>query len=88
MTKKWGEHGYANPSVVLRAAGWSRGKHSHEWDLLIAPLSGQFALTISGQHFSVEPGDELFYPAQAEISSKNAFNGDSQMLISFREMSP
>ena len=84
----WCPQGFAMPSMARRPQGWRRGKHTHEWDLLIAPVAGRLEFTISGQRFLVEPGDELFYPAQAIISSKNLSAGASEMLISFREQAP
>ena len=81
----WTALGYAPPYIARRAQGWSRGNHKHEWDLLIVPISGLFQFTIKGERYVVEPGDELYYPANARLSSKNISSGTSLMLISFRQ---
>ena len=88
VEQAWCPHGFAVPSLARRTQGWRRGKHTHDWDLLIAPVTGRFEITISGQRFLVEPGDELFYPAPATMTSKNISAGTSELLISFREQAP
>lgn len=91
VMKHWTARGYFSPEVELKSQGWSserpnrvRGEHTHPWNLLFTVVVGRMEFIIEGQRFVVEPGDELFYPAYAVISARNIYDGDSQMLVSYK----
>ena len=82
IQQEWSARGYASPRREVMPQGWHRGEHTHPWNLLIALVSGRMEFTVAGQRFVVEPGDELFYPAQVVISARNFFDDASEMLTS------
>jgi quercetin dioxygenase-like cupin family protein len=46
-----------------------------------AILAGRMEYIIDGQRFVLEPGDELFYPANATQTARNLSDGVSKMLV-------
>jgi quercetin dioxygenase-like cupin family protein len=46
-----------------------------------AVLAGRMEYIIDGQRFVLEPGDELFYPANAMQTARNLSDGVSKMLV-------
>jgi quercetin dioxygenase-like cupin family protein len=76
----WAAQGYSSARQASYLQGWARDAHTHTWDIFFTVLSGRMEFIIDGQHFVVEPGDELFYPAHAVISVRNVYDGTSIML--------
>jgi quercetin dioxygenase-like cupin family protein len=76
----WAAHGYSSVRQASYLQGWTRDAHTHDRDIFITLLNGRMEFIIDGQRFVVEPGDELFYPAHAVISARNAYDGASIML--------
>lgn len=84
VKEDWTERGYSIPEVQPYAKGWSRGEHTHEMHVLLTVVVGRMEFIISGQHFVVEPGDELLYPAYAVMSGRNVYDGTSKMMESLK----
>lgn len=76
----WHTRGYGDFYERSYMKGWSRDAHTHDWDILLTLVEGQMEFVIEGKRYVVEPGDELFYPANAVISARNLYGGWSVML--------
>ena len=84
IKEDWAARGYSNPKVESYAAGWSRGDHTHPVSLIMTVVSGRMEFVFTGQHFVVEPGDELLYAAHTVHSARNIYDGTTQMLESYK----
>lgn len=80
VESEWSARGYSGFRQASYIQGWSRGEHTHAWNILITLAHGRMEFIIEGQRFVVEPGDELLYPAHAVISARNLYEGMSIML--------
>jgi mannose-6-phosphate isomerase-like protein (cupin superfamily) len=85
VTADWTARGYSHPRVKPYAQGWLRGEHTHPEYFLFTVTVGRMEFIIAGQHFVLEPGDELFYPAHAVHSARNLYEGTSQLMSSSKQ---
>ena len=79
----WTARGYSEPKIQYYAKGWARGEHTHPVSLIMTIVTGRMEFVFGGQHFVVEPGDELFYPADMVHSARNLYDGTTQMMESY-----
>jgi mannose-6-phosphate isomerase-like protein (cupin superfamily) len=82
VKQDWAARGYSDPKIQSYPQGWSRGEHSHSMSLIMTLLTGRMEFTFGAQHFVLEPGDELSYPANTVHSAKNISDGVVQMMSS------
>jgi mannose-6-phosphate isomerase-like protein (cupin superfamily) len=82
VKQDWAARGYSNPRTESYPQGWSRGEHTHPVSLIMTLLTGRMEFTFGAQHFVLEPGDELFYPANTAHSAKNISDSVTQMMSS------
>ncbi len=76
----WKARGYTDWANSLMATNQSDAWVSPH-NCLRTILEGRVEFIIDGQRFVLEPGDELFYPANAMPSARNLHEGNSKMLI-------
>ncbi len=76
----WQARGYGDFYERSYMPGWSRDAHTHGWDIILTVVTGKFEFIVAGKRYVAEPGDELFYPANAVISARNLHDGWSIML--------
>ena len=81
----WTARDYSNPKVESYAQGWSRGEHTHPVGLIMTVVTGRMEFVFGGQHFVVEPGDELSYAAHTVHSARNLYDGTTQMMESYKQ---
>jgi len=81
----WTARGHSAPKMESYPRGWSRGEHTHPVSLIMTLASGRMEFVFSGQRLILEPGDELFYPAQTEHAARNTYDGPTQMLESYKK---
>ena len=84
VKQDWAARGYSNPSANSYPRGWSRGEHTHPVGLIMTLLTGRMEFTFGAQHFVLEPGDELSYPANTAHSAKNISDSVTQMMSSYK----
>jgi mannose-6-phosphate isomerase-like protein (cupin superfamily) len=84
VQEDWAARGYSNPKVESYAEGWSRGDHTHPVSLIMTLVTGRMEFVFAGQHFVVEPGDELLYLAHTVHSARNLYNGTTQMMEGYK----
>ena len=82
VKQDWTTRGYSAPQQRSYPQGWSRGEHTHPVSLIMTLLTGRMEFTFGAQHFVLEPGDELFYPANTAHSAKNISDSVTQMMSS------
>jgi mannose-6-phosphate isomerase-like protein (cupin superfamily) len=80
----WTARGYSSPKVQPYPRGWSRDEHTHPVGLIMTLVAGRMEFIFGGQRFIVEPGDELFYPANTVHSARNTYDGTTQMMESHK----
>ena len=80
IAEDWKARGYSNWSSSPKEMGWSSTR-SFDHNCLRAVLTGRVEFIIEGQRFVVEPGDELFYPANATQTATNLYDGVSEVLV-------
>ena len=76
----WKARGYSDWTPSWKEKGWS-SEWSFSQNCLRTVLVGRVEYIIEGQRFVLEPGDELFYPANATQTARNLYDGISEMLI-------
>lgn len=81
IREQWSELGYRKCYFRGKDEGWTRGEHTHPWFILFAGKKGKMEFIIQGQRFVLAPGDELYYPKDAEIAAKNLHNGRSEWFM-------
>ena len=79
----WKVRGYSNWSSSWKAEGWSSDRAFSGY-CLCTVLEGRVEYIIEGQRFVLEPGDELFYPANATQTARNLYDGISKVLVATR----
>ena len=79
----WKVRGYSNWSSSWKAEGWSSDRAFSGYCLRTV-LEGRVEYIIEGQRFVLEPGDELFYPANATQTARNLYDGVSKVLVATR----
>jgi mannose-6-phosphate isomerase-like protein (cupin superfamily) len=84
VKQDWAARGYSNPRIRSYPQGWSRGEHTHPVSLIMTLLTGRMEFTFGAQHFVLEPGDELSYPANTVHSAKNISDSVTQMMSSYK----
>jgi len=84
VKKDWTARGYSSPKVELYTQGWSRDEHTHSVSLIMTLMTGRMEFTFSGQRFVLEPGDELSYAANTVHAARNAHDGSTEMVESFK----
>ena len=87
IRKEWKALGYSQCAFEGKEKGWSsegperhRGEHAHGWHMLFAGKTGKMEFIIEGQHYVLEPGDELYYPKNGVIAARNLHDGRSEWL--------
>jgi mannose-6-phosphate isomerase-like protein (cupin superfamily) len=80
----WTGRGYSDPKTRDYGQGWARGAHAHPVSLIMTIVTGRMEFVFGEQHFVVEPGDELFYPADTVHSARNLYDGTTQMMESYK----
>ncbi len=85
VKQDWKALGYSRCEFEGKEKGWSserperhKGEHTHPWYTLFAGRSGKMEFIINDQRFVLEPGDELFYPQDADIAARNIYDGRSR----------
>jgi hypothetical protein len=76
----WRARGYSDWASSWKETGWS-SDHPYSQNCIRTVLEGRVEYIIDGQRFVVEPGDELFYPANATQTARNLHDGYSKMLV-------
>ena len=81
VVEDWTARGYTDWAPSWKKKGWSTDQPFSN-NCLRTVLVGRVEYIIEGQRFVLEPGDELFYPANAEQTARNLHDGVSEMLQS------
>ncbi len=76
----WKARGYSDWVSSWKEKGWS-SERAYSKNCVRAVLAGRMEYIIDGQRFVLEPGDELFYPANATQTARNLSDGVSKMLV-------
>jgi mannose-6-phosphate isomerase-like protein (cupin superfamily) len=76
----WKARGYSDWVSSWKEKGWSTDR-TYSRNCLRTVLTGRVEYIIDGQRFVLEPGDELFYPANATQTARNLSDSVSKMLI-------
>jgi hypothetical protein len=76
----WKARGYSDWVSSWKEQGWS-SERGYSKNCVRAVLAGRMEYIIDGQRFVLEPGDELFYPANATQTARNLSDGVSKMLV-------
>ncbi len=76
----WKARGYSDWTSSWKEKGWS-SERAYSKNCVRAVLAGRMEYIIDGQRFVLEPGDELFYPANATQTARNLSDGVSKMLV-------
>jgi hypothetical protein len=76
----WKARGYSDWTSSWKEKGWS-SERAYFKNCVRAVLAGRMEYIIDGQRFVLEPGDELFYPANATQTARNLSDGVSKMLV-------
>ncbi len=76
----WKARGYSDWVSSWKEKGWS-SERAYSKNCVRAVLAGRMEYIIDGQRFVLEPGDELFYPANAMQTARNLSDGVSEMLV-------
>jgi hypothetical protein len=76
----WKARGYSDWTSAWKEKGWS-SERAFSHNCVRAVLAGRMEYIIDGQSFVLEPGDELFYPANATQTARNLSDGVSEMLV-------
>ena len=82
---EWVSRGYTDINVKPYPRGWSRGEHTHPVHLVVTLVAGMAEFRMAGQHFVLEPGDELCYPAYTVHEARNLYEGTSEMMEGSRQ---
>jgi len=82
---EWVSRGYTDINVKPYPRGWSRGEHTHPVHLVVTLVAGMAEFRMAGQHFVLEPGDELCYPAYTVHAARNLYEGTSEMMEGSRQ---
>ena len=77
---EWVSRGYTDINVKPYPRGWSRGEQTHPVHLVVTLVAGMAEFRMVGQHFVLEPGDELCYPAYTVHAARNLYEGTSEMM--------
>jgi hypothetical protein len=85
VKQEWKGLGYFRCAIEGTEKGWTserperqKGEHTHPSYILFAGIAGKMEFIINDQRFVLEPGDELFYPKDAVIATRNLYDGRSQ----------
>jgi len=78
--QSWSSRGYSTRSTSYRLEGWSSTDPVAN-NCFRVVLEGRVEYIIDGISYVVEPGDEFFYPANMEQTSKNLHDGTTTVLI-------
>ncbi len=76
----WKARGYSDWTSSWKEQGWSSARGYYK-NCVRAVLAGRMEYIIDGQRFVLEPGDELFYPANAAQTARNLSDGVSKVLV-------
>lgn len=76
----WKARGYSDWTSSWKEKGWSTDRTYHK-NCLRTVLEGRVEYIVDGQRFVLEPGDELFYPANATQTARNLSEDVSKMLV-------
>ena len=82
VEQDWTARGYSDPKIQDYPQGWARAEHTHPVSLIMTIVTGRMEFVFGDQHFVVEPGDELFYPAGTVHSARNLYDGPTRMMES------
>jgi hypothetical protein len=80
VVEDWKARGYSDWVSSWKEKGWS-SERAYSKNCVRAVLAGRMEYIIDGQRFVLEPGDELFYPANATQTARNLSDGVSKMLV-------
>ncbi len=80
VVEDWTARGYSDWTSSWKEKGWS-SERAYSKNCVRAVLAGRMEYIIDGQRFVLEPGDELFYPANATQTARNLSDGVSKMLV-------
>ena len=80
----WTARGYSKPKLESYSQGWSKGEHTHPVNLIMTIVAGRMEFAFDGEHYVVEPGDEIFYAANTVHSARNRYDGTTQMMESYK----
>ena len=90
-SEEWRALGYSQCEFEGKEKGWSsegperhKGEHAHGWHMLFAGKTGKMEFIIEGQHYVLEPGDELYYPKNGVIAARNLHDGRSEWLACWK----
>jgi len=82
VKQDWTERGYYTRRYDAEP-GWAQEDHYHAFDELVTVVEGRLEMTIEGQRFVLEPGDEIFNPGRAVHAMRNLDDGFTMMLYGF-----
>ncbi len=79
VKRDWEARGYYTKRYDAEP-GWAQEEHYHGFDRLLTVVEGRLEMTIEGQRFVLEPGDEIFTPHRAVNSKRNLHDGFTMFL--------
>ena len=79
VKQNWIERGYYIKRYDAEP-GWVLEEHYHVYDWLLTVAEGRLEMTVEGQRFVLEPGDEIFTPHQTVYSKRNLHDGFTMFL--------
>ena len=79
VKRDWEARGYYTKRYDAEP-GWAQEEHYHGFDRLLTVVEGRLEMTIEGQRFVLEPGDEIFMPRRTVNSKRNLHNGFTMLL--------
>lgn len=82
VAQAWQEEGFSC-DLFVDPPGREWNDFVHNSNELVTVVEGKLCLTIEGQEFIAEPGDEVFIPRHANHSVKNIHSGTTRWLYGY-----
>ena len=82
VARDWRARGYdCRPFVDPPGQEWNN--FVHETNELVTVTEGRLEMTVAGQHFMVEPGDEVYITKGTVHSVRNSNDGTTRWLFGY-----
>lgn len=82
VAQSWDQRGYSC-DLFVDPPGREWNDFVHSTNELVTVVEGTLRLTIEGEEFSAEPGDEVFIPKGAYHSVKNVHHATTKWLYGY-----